>query len=155
LEQVRRQLITYVTFGVDSLIMDSYGNYVIQFCYELFDLEKCSGITERILLEFPRFAIGKFSSNVILKCISIYWVNKNIYNSLKELPSNQIVEIFRNKDGNKILLEIMEKLEGTELWDRLYSILIRLEPTRFYHDRWGVCLGSRSGQVGMRASHFP
>ncbi len=42
----------------------------------------------------------------------------------------------------------MEKLEGTELWDRLYSILIRVEPTRFYHDRWGVCLGSRSGQLG-------
>ena len=35
---VRRQLILNVTFTVDRLIMDSYGNYVIQFCYELFDL---------------------------------------------------------------------------------------------------------------------
>ena len=75
--------------------------------------------------------------------------------SLKSLPNNQIVDIFRNKDGNRILLEIMEKLEGTELWDRLYSVLIKLEPTRFYHDRWGVCLGSRSGQVGTRYLSFP
>ena len=44
-EMIRRQLITQVTFSVDRLIMDSFGNYVIQFCYELFDLEKCVGIT--------------------------------------------------------------------------------------------------------------
>jgi len=42
---VRKQLITNVTFSVDELIMDSFGNYVIQFCYELFDLDKCAGIT--------------------------------------------------------------------------------------------------------------
>ena len=155
LELIRRQLITQVTFSVDRLIMDSYGNYVIQFCYELFDLEKCSGITERILSRFAYYAIGKFSSNVILKCIQIYWTDQRIYTSLKGLPNNQIMEIFRNKDGNKILLEIMEKLDGTELWDRLYGVLIRLEPTRFYHDRWGVCLGSRSGQVGGKFLSFP
>lgn len=49
----------------------------------------------------------------------------------------------------------MEKHEGSELWDRLFSILIQVEPTRFYHDRWGVCLGSRSGQVGTRLAGFP
>lgn len=94
----------YVTFDVDKLIMDSYGNYVIQFCYELFDVDKTSVITQAILSKFAQYAIGKFSSNVILKCISVYWTDKNIYNSLKELPNNQVVEIFRNKDGNKILL---------------------------------------------------
>lgn len=105
--------------------------------------------------KFVCYAVGKFSSNVILKCISIYWTDKSIYNTLKGLPSNQVVEIFRNKDGNKILLEIMEKLEGSELWDRLYSILVRQEPTRFYHDRWGVCLGSRSGTQVGRNINFP
>jgi len=93
--------------------MDSYGNYVIQFCYELFDVEKCSAITEIILSKFAFYANGKFSSNVILKCISIYWTDQSIYSSLKGLSSNQVVEIFKNKDGNRILLEIMEKLEGS------------------------------------------
>ncbi len=106
-ELIRRQLITHVTFSVDRLIMDSYGNYVIQFCYELFDLDKCSGITERILSKFAFYAVGKFSSNVILKCISSYWTDKKIYNTLRGLTNSQIVEIFRHKDGNKILLEIM------------------------------------------------
>lgn len=93
--------------------MDSFGNYVIQFCYELFDLEKCAGITERILSKFAFYATGKFSSNVIIKCISIYWTDKRIYSSLRNLSNNQIIDIFRNKDGNKILLEIMEKLDKT------------------------------------------
>jgi hypothetical protein len=99
--------------------------------------------------------MGKYSSNVLLKCISLYWVDKKIYLSLKGINANQVVEIFRNKDGNKVLLEIMERLEGIELWDRLYSILIRVEPTRFYHDRWGVCLGSRSSQVDTHFNRFP
>jgi len=32
---------------------------------------------------------------------------------------------------------------------------MQAEPTKFYHDRWGVCLGCRSGQVGTRFTAFP
>ena len=63
---------------------------------------------------------------MIHKCISVYWNDLGIYDSLKELPKNQVIEIFRNKDGNKILLEIMEKWEKTKLWDKFYYILIGL-----------------------------
>jgi len=45
---------------------------------------------------------------------------------LRNLSNSHVIEIFRNKDGNKILLELMERQEGTELWDRLYSVLIQL-----------------------------
>lgn len=110
IDHIRKQLITNVTFNVDRLIIDGFGNYVIQFCYELYDLEKCSGITQRILSQFAKYSMGKFSSNVLLKCISIYWTDRRIYSYLKALGNNQIVEVFRNKDGNKILLEIMERL---------------------------------------------
>lgn len=54
--------------------------------------------------------MGKFASNVLLKCISTYWTDKRVFQSLKSLNSTQVLEIFRNKDGNKILLEIMERL---------------------------------------------
>ena len=40
-------------------------------------------------------------------------MDKKIYTSLKGLTNTQVIEIFRNKDGNKILLEIMERLEGS------------------------------------------
>jgi hypothetical protein len=152
---VRRQLIFNVTFNVDHLIVDSYGNYVIQFCYELFDLDKCSGITERILSHFPHYALAKYSASVLLKCISIYWTDRSIFLSLRGLSNSQILELFRSKDGNRILLELMEKQEGSELWGRIYSVLVQVEPTKYYHDRWGLCLGCRSGQVGTRLTAFP
>ena len=71
-----------------------------------------------------------------------------MYDPLLGLTHVQIVEVFRNKDGNKILLEIMERLEGSAIQQKIAGVLLKVEPTRFYHDRWGVCLGSRSGQVG-------
>lgn len=152
---VRRQLIFNVTFNVDQLIVDSYGNYVIQFCYELFDLDKCSGITERIISHFPHYALAKYSASVLLKCISVYWTDRRIFLSLRGLSNNQILELFRSKDGNRILLELMERQEVSELWERIYSILVQVEPTKYYHDRWGVCLGCRSGQAGTRLTSFP
>jgi len=88
---VRRQLIFNVTFNVDNLIVDSYGNYVIQFCYELFDEEKCSGITERILLQFLHYATGKYSTSVLLKCISTYWTDRRVYQSLRGLSNCQML----------------------------------------------------------------
>lgn len=154
-EAVRRQLLTEVTFGVDRLINDSFGNYVIQFSYELFLADKCAGITERILSRFAHYATGRYSSNVLLKCISTFWTDRRLYLSLRTLSNAHIADIFRNKDGNRVLLEMMEQLEGSEIWDRLYSVLMKLEVTRFYHDRWGVCLGSRSGQVATHLTGFP
>ena len=34
--EVRKNLINSITLNTDKIIQDSYGNYVIQFCYELF-----------------------------------------------------------------------------------------------------------------------
>ena len=63
-------------------------------------------ITER----FPQFAIQKYSSSVVYKCVSCYWVKKESFNRVKQtLTPEAIIELFRNKDGNKILLEIMER----------------------------------------------
>ena len=62
--------------------------------------------------------------------------------------------MYRNRDGSKILLEIMEKYENTLLREKIYHILIIGEPARFHQERWGIALGSRSGQVGTQFSNF-
>jgi hypothetical protein len=38
--------------------------------------------------------------------------------------------------------------------EKIYTQLIMAEPTKFLHDRWGICLGSRSGTVGTIFSSF-
>lgn len=107
---VRRQLIINATLNVDALIVDSFGNYVIQFCYELFQEDECAGITERIFFSFCHYAIGKFASSVLLKCITIYWGTHYLEAAVAALSHRQVLELFRNKDGNKILVEAMERL---------------------------------------------
>jgi hypothetical protein len=62
--------------------------------------------------------------------------------------------MFRNRDANKILLEIMEKHEGSPLREKINNQLMQGELTKFNHERWGVALGSRSGMVGYYKS-FP
>lgn len=85
MENIRKQFIKHVTFNVDRLIVDCYGNYVIQFFYELVDLERCAGITERILSKFVEYSNNKFSCNVVHKCISMYCNNKHMIQSLKNI----------------------------------------------------------------------
>lgn len=86
---------------------------------------------------------------MIFKCVSSYWSHKDTLNRLKNALTNEIVyEMFRNRDANKILLEIVEKHEESALREKIQSQLMLNEPTKFNHDRWGVALGSRSGTVG-------
>ena len=74
--EVKKHFINSITFTTDKIIQDCYGNYVVQFCYELFGETKSSGITEMILEKFAQFSIQKYSSSVILKCL------RSKYNSL-------------------------------------------------------------------------
>lgn len=56
--------------------------------------------------------------------------------------------MYRNREGNKILLDIMDRGGGTGLRDKIWSVVVGGESSRFYHERWGVQMGIRSGPVG-------
>ena len=43
--ELRKRFIHVVNFNIGQLIGDPYGNYIIQFCFELFGEEKCGAIT--------------------------------------------------------------------------------------------------------------
>lgn len=62
--------------------------------------------------------------------------------------------MYRNKDGNKILLALMEKYEGTLVHEKIYSQIVKAEPSKIAQDRWGMVLGCRSGTVGTYYSSF-
>lgn len=84
-----------------------YGNYVVQFNYELFEPFLTSGLTDSILMKLPQYSLSKYSTNVIFKCLNAYWINQKEYvsNVLKDVfQPYLIIEMYKNKDGNKILL---------------------------------------------------
>ena len=56
--------------------------------------------------------------------------------------------MFKNKQSNKILLEIVEKHEGSQLKEKVQHQLNLSAPTKFNHERWVIALGLRSGNIG-------
>lgn len=92
-----------------------YGNYVVQFNFELFEHTFTSILMDTILMKLSQYSLSKYSTNVVFKCLNSYWANQKEYVSsvLKEVfQPYLILEMYKNKDGNKILLEIMERYEG-------------------------------------------
>ncbi len=69
-----------------------------------------------ILERFPQFSIQKYSGSVVLKCVESYWGKEDAVEKLKySLNANSILDMYRNKEGNKILLTIMEKYDNTAI----------------------------------------
>lgn len=92
---------------------------------------------------------------MVNKCLDTYWNCLSISERLKLILSNEAVyTLYRNKDGNKILLTLMEKCEGTPLRERISAQLMMLEPSKFQHDRWALVLGSRSWTTGTQYGSF-
>ena len=153
--EIKKHFINSITFTTHKIIQDRFGNYVVQFCYELFGEAKSSGITEMILERFSAFSLQKYSSSVLLKCINTYWTDRAYLHRLKDtLKSDGILDMFKNREGNKILLDLMDRSENTPLREKIHTVLANGEPSKFYHDRWGIQIGSRSGPVGIEFKSF-
>jgi hypothetical protein len=82
--EAKKKFINEVTFSIDKIIQDSFGNYIIQFCYELFGEDKSTGITEMIIERFQQFSLQKYSSSVVYKCLASYWTKSSTYARLKQ-----------------------------------------------------------------------
>ena len=62
--------------------------------------------------------------------------------------------MYRNKEGNKILLDLMDRNENTALREKIYNLVGSYDTSKFHHDRWGMQLGIRSGPVGGEYKNF-
>lgn len=108
-----------------------------------------------IIEKFVQFSLQKYSSSVVSKCLATYWKDKSYPAKIKEvLKIDGVLEMYRNREGNKILLDLLEKYEHTTLRDRILNSLPIGESSKFYYERWGVQQGVRSGPVGIEARSF-
>lgn len=63
--------------------------------------------------------------------------------------------MYRNKDGNKILLDLMDRNENTLLREKIYNVLASIgEASKFYHERWDLQKGIKSGPAGYEFKNF-
>lgn len=70
------------------------------------------------------------------------------------LNAQAIIALYRSKEGNKTLLILLEKCEGTALREKICAQLTMVEPSKFQHERWGLVLGSRSWTTGAEYASF-
>ena len=78
-----------------------------------------------------------------------YWSEKETIDRLRNVLTLETVEsLYGNREGNKVLLEIMERQEDSLLREKIQSQLMNGSASRYNHDRWGMTLGTRSGTVG-------
>jgi len=56
-----------------------YGNYVVQFNFELFEPFLTSALTDSILMKLPQYSLSKYSTNVVFKCLNSYWIDQKEY----------------------------------------------------------------------------
>lgn len=56
-----------------------YGNYVVQFNFELFEPFFTSALMDSILMKLPQYSLSKYSTNVVFKCLNSYWIDQKEY----------------------------------------------------------------------------
>jgi hypothetical protein len=79
----------------------------------------------------------------------MFWNLKNCLNSKK------IAMMYRNREGNKILIELMENCPCFPLRERILSTLMNEKPTKFNQHRWLQIRGNRStGHIETNYSSF-
>jgi hypothetical protein len=66
-------------FNLDAIIGDMYGNYVVQFNFELFEPFLTSALTDSILMKLPQYSLSKYSTNVVFKCLNSCWADQKEY----------------------------------------------------------------------------
>ena len=120
-------------------------------------MERLSGINEYILQNFSKCACLKYSSNVLQNCVKKYWRNNEVI--LKDLrnclQNKSIIYMYNNKDGNKVLLEIMCLRFDCSIKDKIYSLVIYEQASRFNNKKWMEVTGKgKTGSVGTSYNSF-
>ena len=73
-----------------------------------------------IVENFVYYSTEKFASNVVYKCVKDYWKESHAYDILREsLRNNEIISMYKNREGNRILLEIVEKWDALPLKEKI------------------------------------
>jgi hypothetical protein len=153
----QRKIIDCLTLNAEKIIKNEFGNYLVQESYEVLGSKQLKGVNETIVRLFSTFACEKYSSNVLQNCIRIYWRKEfKIYDHLKSMiSSKKILSLYRNKEGNKVLLEIMEMCPHTGLKEKINSVVSCDKSSKFNNNKWVKLRANRwTDEIGTSYKNF-
>ena len=152
-DNMKQQFMNKLLHHFNTVVQDTYGNYVVQFFFDYFGEKYCWNLTNLILNKFKEYSMQKFSGMTVIKCVTSFWNLENVSERLTNILSEHIIiDLFRCKEGNRILLIIMEKSQDAKLKEKIYNKLILAEGSKFQNEKWTLILGYKSSTTATYSS---
>ena len=117
-----------------KLIVDQYGNYVIQSLIRLGNKDICHKIAEDMIYDIVNISIHKYSSNVLEKCFD-YGSDKTVKKLIAALYHKSAIEtLILNEHGNYVVQKILRYCsasEKVEIFKQISSLVPRIKSLSF------------------------
>ena len=104
-----------------EIAQSPFGNYIIQYIFEEWDVNICSDLIKACIDNSIIFSTQKYSSNIIVKIIDLYYnINNNInYNFHQQLDKiffdiKNIFDLYNNKYGRLLLYKLSRLMTKDE-----------------------------------------
>jgi len=108
--ETRKKFVNKVIENLPNIINNPNGHTLILQIMEKWDFETCKNMILKIFEDISKYAILKFSSIVVLKCVLISDI-KSIKNVSKNLfTSDNLNQIIKSDNGRDIIKKILMKL---------------------------------------------
>ena len=111
-----------------EIAQSPYGNYIIQYLFDEWDVSICQKLVQCCVDNSELFAMQKYSSNIIVKIMEMYsdtYLNNGTLNFVQQLKKiffdeKKLLDLYNNKYG-RLLLFKLNKLLTKEDKDTIYT----------------------------------
>lgn len=114
IDHMERVFVMLIVNDMDNIIQDPFGNYVVQYAYEVYKQEVCRPITDKIIQKFTQYSVQKFSSCVVEKCVNMY------FNVSRHFTQDIQADILKSVyDNNEALEEMLKFTMASSILQKL------------------------------------
>ena len=108
--ETRKKFVNKVIENLPNIINNPNGHTLILQIMEKWDFETCKNMILKIFEDISKYAILKFSSIVVLKCVLVSDIKNIKYVSKILFTCNNLNQIIKNDNGKDIVKKILMKL---------------------------------------------
>ncbi|MCQ2816356.1 MAG: hypothetical protein MJ252_03730 [archaeon] len=126
--EIKRALIQKILTLCPKLIVDQFGNYLIQFLVQMKISEVINTIIDQMLPNIVFYSLHKYSSNVVEKCFD--YANQKGIDKLMSVLNNQNIlnRLILDEHGNYVMQKVLEKCTSEQQNEILSNFAFNVFP---------------------------
>lgn len=107
---IRKKFVMKVIDNLDNIINNSTGHSLILQMMDKWDYETCKPMIIEIIKDINKYALMKYSSIIVFKCVSISDIKiiKSIYSTI--FRTELVFQLMKTETGNDIIKELFNKM---------------------------------------------